>query len=213
MSNHRVFISSVCGALLAVLLTGCATYSRPNRSLLHYSQRAADKLATNLEQPMAPGDGGILIASMVNVDDLTDSSSFGRIVSEQIASTLSGEPHMFPVIEVRLRQNIFLKERAGEFLLSREIMDLSKKHSAQALLVGTYAVSHEAVYVSARIVNPISNQIVSSYDFTVPFDDNTRTLLGYKRIYRPGWWSRIWGSKDVWSKGDRDYYKYYPDYL
>jgi len=209
----RAITSSALVAGLALLLSGCVTHLRSNGDLLNHTQRAADRLARNLEQPMLPGEGSILVASMVNVDDMTDSSSFGRIAPEQIASALAREPHMFPVIEVRLRQNIFLKEQAGEFLLSREAMDVSKKHDAQALLVGTYAVGHESVYVSARMVNPVSNKIVSSYDFNVRLDDNTRTLLGYKRIHRATWWSRIWGGKDVWSKGSREYYKYYPDYL
>jgi TolB-like protein len=209
----RVLAPSALVAGLAVLLSGCVTSLHSKGDLLNSTRHAADRLAKNLDQPIVPDGGCILVASMVNVDDMNDSSSFGRIASEQIASALSREPHMFPIAEVRLRQNIFLKEQAGEFLLSREAIDVSKKHDAQALLVGTYAVGHESVYVSARIVNPLSNEIVSSYDFSVPFDDNTKTLLGYVRIHRASWWSRIWGGKDVWSKKNRDYYKYYPDNL
>jgi TolB-like protein len=212
MSNLRAITSCAVAAGLFVMLTGCMSM-HSSRNLLRTSQQAADRLAKNIEQPLVPGEGSILVASFVNVDDMNDSSSFGRIASEQIASALAREPHMFPVVEVRLRENIFLKEQAGEFLLSREAMDVSKKHDAQALLVGTYAVGHESVYISARLVNPVSNQIVSSYDFNVRLDDNTKTLVGYKRIHRASWWSRIWGGKDVWSKANREYYKYYPDNL
>ncbi len=211
MSNPRVMKSAVVAALVGLLTAGCATTARTNRILLDSSQRAADKLALNLDQPV--GAGGMLVASFVNVDDMYDSSSFGRIVSEQVASGLASAPHLFPITEVKLRQNIFLKEKAGEFLLSREVMDVSRKHDVQAVLVGTYAIGNVGVFVSARIVNPATNQIVSSYDYSLPLDDNFRQLLGYKRIHRPGWWGRLWGDKDVWSKADREYYKYYPDYL
>lgn len=193
-----------------LLVSGCASTKRTNKILLKTSQSAAEELASGLSLPLSEGSGALIVASFVNVDDMNDSSSFGRIVSEQIASSLSRE---FPVTEVKLRENIFLKERAGEFLLSREVMNLSKKHEAQAVLVGTYAIANQAVYVSARIVNPVTNQIMSSYDYNAPLDNNLRTLLGYKRIHRPGWWGRLWGDKDVWSKSDRDYYKFYPDYL
>jgi len=213
MSNLRVTTASVFLGLLGLMVTGCATTSRSDRILLSSSQRAADELAAGLEQTVAPDGGGVLVASFVNVDDMYDSSSFGRIASEQIAAALAREPHLFPITEVKLRQSVFLKEKAGEFLLSREVLDVSKKHEAQAVLVGTYAIGHEAVYVSARMVNPVSNQLVSAYDYAVPLDNNFRTLLGFKRIHRPGWWGRLWGDRDVWSKADREYYKYYPDYL
>lgn len=213
MSRSRFMTVLAAAGLAGLLVCGCATTARTNRILPLSSQKAADALAENLEQPVVPGQGGILVASFVNVDDMTDSSSFGRIASEQIASALARTPHLFPIAEVKLRRNVFLKEKAGEFLLSREVVDVSKQHSAQAVLVGTYAVGNQAVYVSARMVSPQNNQIVSSYDYNVPLDDNLRTLLGYKRIHRPGWWGRLWGDKDVWSKADRDYYKYYPDYL
>lgn len=213
MLNPRALNLSAVVGVLAILLSGCSTFGRPTGGLLRVSRNAADQLAANLDQAIVPGAGGILVASMVNIDDMTDSSSFGRIASEQIASALAREPHMFPIIEVRLRQNIFLKENGGEFLLSREVMDVSKKHEAQAVLVGTYAVGNQSVYVSARIVNPLTNQVMSSCDYSVPIDDNTRTLLGYKRIHRPSRWSRIWGGKDVWSKREGEYYKYYPDFL
>lgn len=213
MSNLRVKTATTVIVLVALLTAGCATAGRTNRILLDSSQRAADRLAANLDLPTDADQGAILVASFVNVDNMYDSSSFGRIVSEQIASSLASPPHMFPVTEIKLRQNIFLMEKGGEFLLSREALEVTKKHDAQAVLVGTYAISHQAVYVSARMVNPTSNQVVSSYDYSVPLDNNFRTLLGYKRIHRPGWWARLWGDRDVWSKADREYYKYYPDYL
>ncbi len=213
MSNPRVMKTIAAFALVALVGSGCATTARTNRILLNSSERAADRLATRLEVPIMPGQGGVLVASFVNVDDMNDSSSFGRIVSEQIASGLASAPYYFPITEVKLRQNIFVKERAGEFLLSREALEVSRKHDVQALLVGTYAIGNGAVYVSARIVDPNTNQLASSYDYSVPFDENLRTLLGYKRISRPGWWGRLWGAKDVWGKADQEYYKYYPDYL
>lgn len=198
--------------LAVVLACGCATTSKSNSMLLRASRRAGDRLAKDSATCLVPGEGSVIVASLVNVNDMTDSSAFGRIVSEQIASTLS-QRHMMPVTEVKLRENIFLKEKAGEFLLSREVMSLSKQHAAQAVLVGTYAVGNQGVYVSVRMVCPESNRLLSSYDYSVPFDMNVRTLLGYKRIHRPGWWSRLWGDKDVWSKESRDYYRFYPDYL
>ena len=215
ISKSVIMTGVALAALLGILTSGCTctTMARANRVLPNSSQDAANALAHNLEQPVVSGQGGILVASFVNIDEMTVSSSFGRMASEQIASALARAPHLFPIAEVKLRRNVFLKEKAGEFLISREVVEVSSQHSAQAVLVGTYAIGNQAVYVSSRMVNPQTNQIVSAYNYDVPLDDNLRTLLGYKRIHRPGWWARLWGDRDVWSNADRDYYKYYPDYL
>lgn len=217
--KKTLFSLSVCvrtalvgGALLVA--SGCATTAtRTNRLVLKGSEAAADQLAAGLSQVVAPGTGGVIAATLVSVDNMESSSSFGRAMSEQIASALSRPPHNFPVTEVKLRQNIFLKEDAGEFLLSRDTLNVSKEHEAQAVMVGTYAIGHQAVFVSVRMVSPQTNQILSSSDFSMELDDNVRTLLGYRRIHRPGWWKRLWGDRDVWSRVDRGYYEFFPDYL
>lgn len=211
----NLFRAVAAGAVALLMLTGCATANRTvmRNTLINRAGSAADELARTLEKPIVPGAGSIIAASLVNVDDMQASSSFGRIVSEQIASALASAPYNFPVTEVKLRQSVFLKQQAGEFLLSREIVNVSKKHEAQAVLVGTYAVGHKSVFVSVRMVDPQTNMIVSSSDFTVPLDNNIRTLLGYRRIHRASWWERLWGDTDAWSKTDRGYYEFFPDYL
>jgi len=219
MKTQNPFVKAlgVCAAgAAALLVSGCATTrsdARANNALQESSRAAADVIAENINEPYLSKDSPIIVASFVNVDDMTDSSSFGRIVSEQVASRLAQPVHGFSVIELKLRQNIFIKEKAGEFMLSREVKDLTKEHDAQIVVVGTYAIANRAVYVSVRAVNPDTNRIISSYDYNLSLAPNMMTLLGYKRIYRSTWWDRIWGRKDVWGKGSWEYYQLYPEYL
>lgn len=133
------------------------------------SYHMVNKLENNLKAPISNQDS-IIVASFVDVSDLTKSSPFGRIMAEQIGSRLSQKG--YKVIEMKLRQNsIFVdSENKGEFLLSRNLKEISRNHNASAVVVGTYAQGYEKVYVTARIVNPVTSVILSSCDYKIPLN-------------------------------------------
>lgn len=147
-----------------------------NTRIVNASYAIASSLENNLSMPI-PQDAPIIVASFVDVSDLTKSSAFGRIMSEQIGSRLAQKGYR--VIEMKLRQNsIFVDpENKGEFLLSRNIKDISKTHKASIVVVGTYAYApghlrqprHDKVYVSARMVDPTDSVIMSSCDYGLDF--------------------------------------------
>ena len=60
--------------------------------------RGAARLLLNSMHQGLPADEPILVSSFVNIDDLTQSSTFGRIVAEQIASNVA--QHGFKVVEM-----------------------------------------------------------------------------------------------------------------
>jgi TolB-like protein len=80
-------------------------------------------------------------------------------------------------VELKFRNSVFIKEQAGEFLLSRELMEISTAHDAQAVIVGTYTETRNELYVSSRIVHAKSGKIISSFDYLLPLDNNLKTLL------------------------------------
>lgn len=136
--------------------------------------KAVDSLIKKLPAK-PPKDQPILVASFVNIDDLAQSSTFGRLVSEHFASRFNQKG--YATIELKLRTTVFLKKGSGEFVLSREIGEIGLKHSAQAVIVGTYAVASDRVYVTARVVNVQDNRILSSYDYSVPVGRDTFKML------------------------------------
>lgn len=138
--------------------------------VVYASYKIVNKLENNLKQPISQ-DAPIVVASFVDVSDLTKSSAFGRIMSEQVGSRLAQKG--YKVIEMKLRQNsIFVDpENKGEFLLSRNIKDISVTHKASVVIVGTYAKGHDKVYVSARMVNPVDSIIMSSCDYELDFPE------------------------------------------
>lgn len=128
------------------------------------------KLPTKLRK-----DSPVLVASLVNLDNLNESSTFGRVVSEQIASRLKQKD--YSTIEMKLRTTVFIKEGSGEFLLSREISKISIKHRAQAVVVGTYAVASDRVYITVRIVNVNDGNILASCDYEIPMSRDVFKML------------------------------------
>lgn len=156
---------------------GCSSSSPRQKLLSPHSVKGnlvsigyyvADRLISNLKQPIASGDS-IIVATFVNIDDLTKSSTFGRIIAEHIASRLSQRG--YKVKEVKFRQGtVYVKGGEGEFLLSRDVRAISKKHDASAVVVGTYGEAYGERYVSARIINPSNSLLVSSCDFSLPLE-------------------------------------------
>jgi TolB-like protein len=148
----------------------------------------ADKLADNAAQLIGPSET-LIVASFVNVNNLEESSSFGRIIAEQIASRLAQRGQR--VVEMKLRQNsIFisegkgefmlsrdLSEGKGEFMLSRDLREISRTYNAAAVVVGTYADGGDRMYVSARMVRPTDSIVISATDVGIPMQANTINVV------------------------------------
>jgi TolB-like protein len=145
--------------------------------------KAADSLLNKI-QPKLPKDSPILVASFVNIDDLDNSSTFGRVVSEQFASRF--KQRNYATIEMKLRTNVFIRADSGEFLLSRELAEISTKHRAQAVVVGTYAVASKKVYLTTRVINVSDGRVLSSYDYDIPITSDVFKML-LKGKSKVGW--------------------------
>jgi len=179
----------VVPAILAAMfcLSGCTRYVYQrgvdgrvrllpeDEDIVLRSHEAARILVGSLRQRL-PGDEPILVASFVNIDNLQESSTFGRMVAEQIAGGLAQQG--MKVIEMKLRQEgVFIKEREGEFLLSRELQVISAQHEAAAVLVGTYAVAGNLAYVTARLVQVSDSSLLAAHSFSLPIGYNTQALI------------------------------------
>lgn len=177
-------IGWTAAALVVLALQGCVTNAingyyygdraggAPRSDLIEVNDRATDALLLN-----APLDASqpVLVATLVNVDRLNESSRLGRIFSEQIAGRMVQRG--LRVTEVKLRDNLVLHREQGELLLSREVREVSQAQNAQAVVVGTYAVSASVLFISLKLVNPAGNHVVAAHNYAVPVDENVRTLL------------------------------------
>ena len=117
----------------------------------------------------------IISTSFVNLDNLRETSAFGRLIGEQIASRFS--QHGYKVIELRLSNGeVVIKERNGELVLSRDMKKINKCQDAQAIIVGTYCIAENRAFLSTRLVSTLDNSILSSYNFSIRMDALLKTL-------------------------------------
>ena len=142
--------------------------------LLQNSREAVGKLTAGFDLN-ALGGGPVLVATVVNVNDLSRSAPLGRTLSEQYASQMAALG--FNVKEVKLRGDIFVKEGAGELLLSREIKDIARSYNASLVLVGTYSPAANFTYVSLKLVRTEDSRIIRGHDYALPNDRDVQRLL------------------------------------
>ena len=161
-----VFMTAVC-------LAGCANKadvlagSEEQNPLISSSYAAADRLLTSTaKQELLGKDKRVLVASWVDVNQVSRSSIFGKMMAEQLASRLVQQG--VAVMEVKLRTSLFITEKGGEMLLSREIKEISQKHNAEAVIVGTYAdAGSSGVYVTVKLVRAVDGLVLSATNFMV----------------------------------------------
>lgn len=138
------------------------------------SRTAVDTLVQGFDMRQV-GQAPVLVATVVNVNDLKYSAPLGRTLGELYASQLSSNG--FNVIEMKLRGSVYVREGTGELLLSREIRDIAEQHNAGLVLVGTYSAASQYTYVSMKLVRTADSRIVRSHDYAIPNDRDVQRLL------------------------------------
>jgi TolB-like protein len=172
-------MKKLLAVVLLLLLAGCcdvATYSDAKRDpFIATNYKAADALiaSANAKGQLKPGTI-LLVATVVDVDKLTESSRLGRIVSEQLRARLTQSG--YAVVETELRGSLQIKKDTGELLLSRDLKDVGKTYNAQAVVVGTYAVASKYVYISLKVIGD-DNNALGAYDYALPLNRNVWKLL------------------------------------
>jgi len=139
MVGCRIIAIFLLGICITGLLTGCknvAIVPKEQINLVDTNYQAIDDML--IKAKMAVGrDVPIIVATFVNLDDVTSTSKLGRVMGELCAARLTQRGYR--VVNIRMRpDSVVIKPRQGEFLLSRDVAVLSKEHGAQVVLVGTY---------------------------------------------------------------------------
>ncbi|RUR27766.1 hypothetical protein ELY33_14280 [Vreelandella andesensis] len=168
-------------ALFMLFLAGCTALgnnnsvrnAEPQPDLSELAHEAAAQMVAS--NPDITRSSPMIAATFVSIDNLSQSSTFGRISSEIMASALAR--HGMQVREVKMRDSMFIEETVGELILSRQVQRLSAQHDARSILMGTYAQGQDYLYVSARVVRTGDAMVLGSADFKLPLDNNTRSLL------------------------------------
>lgn len=162
-----------------LMLAGCGALGKATNTALvepdfpQLAHDAAEQMITS--NPELTRYSPMIAATFVSIDNLSQSSTLGRMSSEIMASALAR--HGMQVREVKMRDSMFIEESVGELILSRQVQRLSAQHNARSILMGTYAQGQDYVYVSARVVRAGDAMVLGTADFRLPLNNNTRSLL------------------------------------
>lgn len=136
---------------------------------------AADALESNIIFPLKRTKP-ILFTSFVDIDHLQSSSTFGRLLGEQVASRFA--QHGYQVVELKLRTNsLMIRKGLGEIALSRELKNIRDNYNAQAILVGTYAIVDGTAIITVRLVGTQDATLLATHDFTLQLSSKLHKLI------------------------------------
>lgn len=147
----------------------------PSGDLIASNYKAIDQLVLHVRASL-PADAPVIVATVVDINAFDKSSTFGRVISEHVLGRFSQSG--YAVIELKVRNQVYMKRNDGEFLLTREVRDLARSHNAQALVVGTYAEASDRIFVSLKVIEAEGSRIIGAVDYAVDKDGVVRSLLG-----------------------------------
>ncbi len=178
---NRAALRAAAALLLlsaALLLPGCARYyygahadGGVSTDLVAANYRGVDMLLQRLPQKQR-----LLVATLVPVDPLADTSRLGRLFAEQIAGRLVQQGH--GVTEFRLGGEGVAQPRLPHGpVLSPALQAASQQYGTQAVVWGTYAVTQRTLYVSLKMFHALDGTVLAASDYALPMDDDVRRLL------------------------------------
>ncbi len=117
----------------------------------------------------------VTVGTFVNANQLYATSSLGRFLSEQLITEL--QKAGVEVVEVRKTPSILVSRDDGVYGLSSDMDELTFVHNAQAMVVGTYAVAGDEIFVNARLLRNRDGMVLASGSLAFGEDDLCRAML------------------------------------
>jgi len=170
------FLSAAClpSGESAQVLDSPSVASSSANGIIRATYAAADRLLQTSQSQVNPTKP-LLVTSLVDINNYENSSPFGRMVREQVMSRLVSSG--YSMVEVTLRNNLLVRQGGGQFMLSRNVMDIGNERGAQAIIVGTYTVAVTDLFVNLRLIRANDGHILSAVDFAVPKDKNITAMV------------------------------------
>jgi len=100
-----------------------------------------------------------VVNSIVDLNNLAETSAFGRLVGEHLIHEL--QVRGWPVSDIRLSKNLIIND-SGEFSLSRDLRRLRDLMPAANVVTGTYTATRDGILLNIRVLNLETGRIVSS---------------------------------------------------
>jgi len=168
-----------------LMLAGCSStpigptfQSARTSELIAANFDAADQLLVLARQPL-DNQSTLIVTTLANLDDLNQTSSLGRLISEHLATRLSQRG--LNVAEMRLTSKVYVRATTGgEMMLSRDVREIAANYSAQAVVVGTYSVASDYVYINLKLIESGQSRVIAAHSYLLPYGGQIRALAPAK---------------------------------
>ena len=137
--------------------------SARQRTFIHENYYAAEQLLTNLSHRL-DATQPLIICTVVDIDNLSKSSTAGRLITSQLSSRF--QQLGFNVIQLEARDVITPINGQGMLLLSRDAREMRGTYKAQAVVVGTLGSTIDGGFVHLEILD--GNSVLSTTDYALP---------------------------------------------
>lgn len=167
-------------ALVVFALSGCGrvrsggTASVKSPDFFGIADGLAVQLKQNSKWAMS-ANRRLLLTTMVDIDNLYQTSRFGRTLTDALAGRLFR--HGFGIVEVRKASHLMVKEGSGELMLTRDIKLMAGEQNVEAVVVGTYSLTPNSVIVSIRMIAADTQEVLSVADMEIQRSNNINHLL------------------------------------
>jgi len=145
------------------------------RELRLKARELAEQLIAEVEDPYL-ARAVALPTSFVNLNNLNQTSTFGRLMAEQLFYEFNQRG--FPISEYRLADAITVTPLKGETLLSRAIGAVQLQSPGSVAVVGTYHADRDAIFVNARLVHPANGTVLRTASMVLENNALTKRMLG-----------------------------------
>jgi TolB-like protein len=105
----------------------------------------------------ATQDKTLILTSMVDVDNIEQTSNFGRIFSDSMMTELQRSG--WDIVDMRGNGIVNVGEN-GEYYINRK--ELTAYSADSYVLVGTYGEYKEGLLINLRLLNMLNNKVVSA---------------------------------------------------
>ncbi|MBI9112468.1 hypothetical protein [Maridesulfovibrio ferrireducens] len=138
-------------------------FAEDGTPLIEINYRAGDKIAAQLEEILPPGSP--ITVMVFRLRGSTLQTDFAQISTEQVASRIAQKGYAIVADSSRF---------------SMAAVDEDTAPPEKCILAGSYSVGPEIIYMTAAISTVDDGEIMGSWDWTVPLNAKTRSLLPIK---------------------------------
>ncbi len=168
---------------LSLSLVGCFSngYRYTNYPPNHFiaqNNRAVNSISQQLlaKRKVAWGSmSPLVIATVVNMDDLSKTSQFGRLLTEHVAARFA-QLH-YNIVELKLDKAVMMKTEQGEYVLTHDVQKVVDSAKAKGVVIGTYAENMNDVYINLKVVDPTNSVIIGAHSYALPKAPNILDML------------------------------------